>query len=104
MFLVFPAKEGVRKLVQYQAVVPGRPAGPGAEPMNTCFANLFAGLYSWFPGSRAGARAPECYRFGFSDSLESRDLFRRWAPAFAGVTRTIGLLVSRNAHYSILSI
>jgi hypothetical protein len=29
------------------------------QTMNTCFVNAFAGLCSWFPGSRAGARAPE---------------------------------------------
>jgi anaerobic selenocysteine-containing dehydrogenase len=46
-----------------QAVIPGRPTGPGPETMNTVFANYFKGLCSWLRGSRGLCPRPGMTRF-----------------------------------------
>src|SRR5713101_2716787 len=57
-------------------VIPGWPAGPGPEPMNTGHSQGAAGRCSWIPGSWA-APAPR---------NDEDSGYRVVTPAFAGVT------------------
>jgi hypothetical protein len=51
--IVFPAKEGVKKLFFPRNVIPGRLEGPSPEPKNICISKMFDVRCSWVPGSRA---------------------------------------------------
>jgi mRNA-degrading endonuclease YafQ of YafQ-DinJ toxin-antitoxin module len=49
-----------------KSVIPGRPAGAGPEPMNTCNSNGLVVLCSWVPDSRAAPALRNDRSFGTS--------------------------------------
>jgi pilus assembly protein CpaD len=61
-----PALEAVRKLIGRNTVIPGRPIGPGPEPINTCPAGMFVARAHRF---RAHGLCPRPGMIGVIDLL-----------------------------------